>query len=59
MGTWKHIRAVLLLPFVVTVVIPGVILWLTGPDTLGLWQSADATRQAASWPCGTGTPVSC
>jgi hypothetical protein len=35
-------RAILLLPFIVTVVIPGVILWLTGPDTLGLWQSAPA-----------------
>jgi protein-S-isoprenylcysteine O-methyltransferase Ste14 len=44
METWKHLRAILLLPFVVTVVIPGVILWLTGPDTLGLWQSASATR---------------
>src|SRR5262245_53877470 len=44
MQTWKHIRAILLLPFVVTVVIPGVLLWLTGPDTLGLWRSAPATR---------------
>jgi protein-S-isoprenylcysteine O-methyltransferase Ste14 len=26
------------------VVIPGTILWLTGPDTLGLWQSGPATR---------------
>ena len=26
--------------------IPGVILWLTGPDTLGLWQSVPATRVA-------------
>jgi protein-S-isoprenylcysteine O-methyltransferase Ste14 len=44
METWKHIRTILLLPFTVTVVIPGVILWLTGPDTLGLWQSVPATR---------------
>jgi protein-S-isoprenylcysteine O-methyltransferase Ste14 len=44
MGTWKHLRAILLLPFMVTVVIPGGILWLTGPETLGLWQSAPATR---------------
>ena len=44
METWKHVRAILLLPFMVTVVIPGVILWLTGSDTLGLWQSAPATR---------------
>jgi protein-S-isoprenylcysteine O-methyltransferase Ste14 len=44
METWKHLRAVLLLPVVVTVVIPGTILWLAGPDTLGLWQSVLATR---------------
>jgi protein-S-isoprenylcysteine O-methyltransferase Ste14 len=30
----------------VTVVIPGIILWRTGPDTLGVWQSAPATRVA-------------
>jgi protein-S-isoprenylcysteine O-methyltransferase Ste14 len=28
----------------VTVVVPGTILWLTGPDTFDLWQSAPATR---------------
>ena len=44
METWKHLRAILLLPFMVTVVIPGTILWLAGPDTLGLWQSVLATR---------------
>jgi len=44
METWKHLQAILLLPFMVTVVIPGVILWLTGTDTLGLWQSAPPTR---------------
>src|SRR5262245_44470319 len=44
MEAWKHLRAVLLLPVVVTVVIPGTILWLAGPDTLGLWQSVPATR---------------
>jgi protein-S-isoprenylcysteine O-methyltransferase Ste14 len=44
METWKHLRAILLLPFMVTVVIPGVILWLTGLDTLGLWPSVPATR---------------
>ena len=44
METWKHLRAILVLPFMVTVVIPGVLLGLTGPDTLGLWQSAPATR---------------
>src|SRR5262245_31317299 len=46
METWKHIRAILLLPFMVAVVIPGVLLWLTGPDTFGLWRSAPATRVA-------------
>ena len=46
MGTWKHLRAILLLPFLAAVVIPGVLLWLTGPDTLGLWQSAPATLVA-------------
>ena len=44
MESWKHLRAILLLPFLVAVVIPGVLLWLTGPDPLGLWQSAQATR---------------
>jgi hypothetical protein len=44
MKAWKHIRAILLLPVMVAVVIPGVILCLTGPDTLGLWQSYPATR---------------
>jgi protein-S-isoprenylcysteine O-methyltransferase Ste14 len=44
METWKHLRAILLLPFMVTVVIPGTVLWLAGPDTLGLWQSVPATR---------------
>jgi protein-S-isoprenylcysteine O-methyltransferase Ste14 len=44
METWKHLRAILLLPVTATMVIPVIILWLTGPDTLGLWQSAPATR---------------
>lgn len=46
METWKYLRAILLLPFMVTVVIPGVLLWLTGPDTLGVWQAVPATRVA-------------
>ena len=41
METWKYLRAVRL-PVTGAVVIPGVILWLTGPDTLGLWRSAPA-----------------
>lgn len=43
METWKHLRAILLLPFMVTVMIPGTLLWLTGPDPLGIWQSSPAT----------------
>ena len=46
METWKHLRAILVLPFMVTVVIPGTILFLTGPDTFDLWQSYPATRVA-------------
>jgi len=43
MVTWKYLRAVLL-PFTGAVVVPGLILWLTGPDTFCLWQSAPAAR---------------
>jgi protein-S-isoprenylcysteine O-methyltransferase Ste14 len=46
MEGWRHLRAILLLPVTGTVVIPGTILLLTGPDTLGLWQSTPATRVA-------------
>lgn len=48
METWKNVRAILLLPFTATVVIPCIILWLTGPDTLGLWESYPATRVGLS-----------
>jgi protein-S-isoprenylcysteine O-methyltransferase Ste14 len=41
METWKYLRAILL-PVTGAAVIPGFILWLTGLDTLGLWQSAPA-----------------
>ena len=44
MTAWKHLRAILLLPGMVTLVIPGTILGQTGTDTLGLWQSAPVTR---------------
>ncbi len=44
MGTWKHLRAILLLPGMVLVVIPGVILWLGGTDTLGLWRSVPSSK---------------
>lgn len=40
----KHLRAILLLPGMVTVVIPGSILWLTGTDTLGLFASRTFVR---------------
>jgi protein-S-isoprenylcysteine O-methyltransferase Ste14 len=35
----KHVRAILLLPFTMTIVIPGLILYLDGVDPRGLWQS--------------------
>lgn len=41
---WKHLRAILLLPFVVTVVVPATVLLITGPDTFDLWPSAPAAR---------------
>jgi protein-S-isoprenylcysteine O-methyltransferase Ste14 len=45
-ATWKHLRAILLLPGSVTVVIPGTLLLFTGTDTFDLWQSVPATRVA-------------
>jgi protein-S-isoprenylcysteine O-methyltransferase Ste14 len=44
MGAWKHLRAIILLPGVVTLVIPGTILWRTGTDSWGLWQSIPVSR---------------
>jgi len=44
MEAWKHIRAVLLLPFMVTVSVPSVTLYVGGTDTLRLWEVAPATR---------------
>lgn len=41
---WRHLRAIILLPGMVTLVIPGTILWRRGIDTLGLWQSVPASR---------------
>ena len=46
MEAWKHVRAVLLLPVLMTVVIPGTMLSRAGPDTLGLWEAVPATRVA-------------
>jgi protein-S-isoprenylcysteine O-methyltransferase Ste14 len=44
MAALRHSRAILLLPFTVTVVVPGTIHFLTGPDTFDLWQSYLTTR---------------
>ncbi len=44
METWKHIRAILLLPFMVTVVIPALIVYFGGLDTLGLWKIMPASQ---------------
>ena len=41
---WKHLRAIILLPGIVTLVIPGTILWRTGTDSFGVWQSRPAAR---------------
>ena len=41
---WKHFRAIIFLPGIVTLLIPGTILWRGGIDTLGLWQSVPASR---------------
>jgi hypothetical protein len=46
MSALRHLRAILLLPFMVAVVIPATILFLTGLDTFDLWQSYPATRVA-------------
>jgi protein-S-isoprenylcysteine O-methyltransferase Ste14 len=43
-GAWKHVRAIILLPGMVTLVIPGTILQRTGLDSYGLWQSVPAFR---------------
>src|SRR5262245_4651088 len=44
MSALRHCRAILLLPFMVTVVVPATILLLTGPDTFDLWLSDPTTR---------------
>jgi protein-S-isoprenylcysteine O-methyltransferase Ste14 len=40
----KHLRAIIMLPGMVLVVIPGTILWLAGTDSLGLWQFVPASE---------------
>ena len=44
MSALRHFRAILVLPFLVTVVVPATILLFIGPDTFDLWQSVPATR---------------
>jgi protein-S-isoprenylcysteine O-methyltransferase Ste14 len=44
MEAWKHLRAILLLPGMVLLVIPGTILWRGGFDTLGLWRSVPSSE---------------
>ena len=44
MEAWKHLRPIILLPGVVTLVIPGTILWREGMDSYGLWESFPASR---------------
>ncbi len=41
---WKHLRAIVLLPGMVLLVIPGTILRRGGLDTLGLWRSVPSSR---------------
>jgi protein-S-isoprenylcysteine O-methyltransferase Ste14 len=42
MPTWKHLRAILLLPVMVLVVVPATILYRSGLDTFDLWLSLPA-----------------
>jgi protein-S-isoprenylcysteine O-methyltransferase Ste14 len=44
METWKHLRAILLLPGMVLLVIPGLILYPGEFDTLGLWRSVPSSK---------------
>ncbi len=48
MTAWKHLRAILLLPAVMTVVIPATIVYRAGTDTFGLWQTAPSVRLIAA-----------
>jgi len=40
---WKHLRTIILLPGMVTLVIPRTMLWLSGVDSFGLWQFVPAS----------------
>lgn len=37
MSVWRHLRAILILPFMVTVTVPVGLVWLCGSDTFGVW----------------------
>ena len=52
MEAWKHLRAIVLLPGMVLLVIPGLILWRGGLDTLGLWRSVVEAHCIAAPPGG-------
>jgi protein-S-isoprenylcysteine O-methyltransferase Ste14 len=46
MSIWAHVRAILLLPVMVTIVVPAVLLWRGGVDTFDIWSRARWTRVA-------------
>jgi protein-S-isoprenylcysteine O-methyltransferase Ste14 len=48
MAWWRHLRAILLLPFAGAVVIPATVVFFTGLDTFGVWQSAPAAGITAA-----------
>lgn len=45
MSAWRHLRAILFLPFLVTIVVPGVLLYLTDSAHIG-WGSSGVARVA-------------
>jgi protein-S-isoprenylcysteine O-methyltransferase Ste14 len=46
MEAWRHLRAIILLPAMVTLVIPAIILWRTGTDSWEIWQSVPGSSVA-------------
>jgi protein-S-isoprenylcysteine O-methyltransferase Ste14 len=44
MSAWKHLRAILILPGMVLLMIPGLILYPGEFDTLGLWRSVPSSK---------------
>ncbi len=41
---WKHLRAIVLIPGMVLLVIPATLLWLAGMDSFHLWRTVPASR---------------